>query len=309
MTRADGQGAAVRRPVAAGLLRRRRQAPDHEHRPADHELPQLLLRRPAPGQEPVHAPAAEGRRDRGRRHDPRPDRRRHADQRLAPGVHDPAGRQERAADRPQADPRRLEAARGHRGLPRRRRRPVLRPRRQEPDDRPDPADVQGAAPDPGARRTRTSQIYACGRRDIQAGADRPPRSSPRSSSCPPRAWTRRLRPEVRPHAAPAPTGIDAAGATGASVDIPEINGIPILGHQGPGSITDITIRRLLTLQGAMQPDQIISDDRATRASPTRVALPDHDEPHPDHLHPAVRRQQEALQRRSGASSSPASGSS
>ncbi len=149
---ADGQGAAVRESLAPGLLRRRRQAPGLEQRPAARELPGLLLGRTAPRQEPVHARAAEGGLGRGRRHDPRAARRRDADQCVAPGVHDPAGRQGRAVHRSQADPRRLEAARGDRGLPRRRRRPVLRPRRQEPDDRPDPPDVQGAAPDPRAGR-------------------------------------------------------------------------------------------------------------------------------------------------------------
>ena len=47
-------------------------------------------------------------------------------------------------------------------------------------------------------------------------------------------------------------------STGDAVDISEINGIPIAGHQGPGSITDTTIRKLLTLQGSMKPHQIIS---------------------------------------------------
>ena len=47
-------------------------------------------------------------------------------------------------------------------------------------------------------------------------------------------------------------------STGTAVDIAAINGIPILGHQGQGSITDLTIQRLLTLQGAMKPHQIIS---------------------------------------------------
>jgi len=42
------------------------------------------------------------------------------------------------------------------------------------------------------------------------------------------------------------------------VDISEINGIAIVGHQGPGSIADTTIRKLLTLQGSMKPHQIIS---------------------------------------------------
>jgi murein DD-endopeptidase MepM/ murein hydrolase activator NlpD len=45
---------------------------------------------------------------------------------------------------------------------------------------------------------------------------------------------------------------------GDAADIAKVNGIPIVGHQGPGSIADITVRRLLTLQGTMQPNQIIS---------------------------------------------------
>ena len=32
----------------------------------------------------------------------------------------------------------------------------------------------------------------------------------------------------------------------------------IIGHQGAGSITDITERRIMTLQGSMQPNQLIS---------------------------------------------------
>ncbi len=45
---------------------------------------------------------------------------------------------------------------------------------------------------------------------------------------------------------------------GDAVDIAKINGIPILGHQGPGSIADIAERRIMTLQGTMQPNQLIS---------------------------------------------------
>jgi murein DD-endopeptidase MepM/ murein hydrolase activator NlpD len=45
---------------------------------------------------------------------------------------------------------------------------------------------------------------------------------------------------------------------GDAADIAMVNGIPILGHQGPGSITDITERRIMTLQGSMQPNQLIS---------------------------------------------------
>ena len=37
-----------------------------------------------------------------------------------------------------------------------------------------------------------------------------------------------------------------------------INGVPIIGHQEPGGIADQTVRRLMRLQGTMQPHQIIS---------------------------------------------------
>ena len=47
-------------------------------------------------------------------------------------------------------------------------------------------------------------------------------------------------------------------SSGNAVDIVAINGTPIVGHQGEGSITDITVRRLLTLQGTMKPHQIIT---------------------------------------------------
>ena len=53
-----------------------------------------------------------------------------------------------------------------------------------------------------------------------------------------------------------------------------VNGIPIVGHQGPGSITDVTIRRLLLLQGSMKPHQIISLMTFPGADNT-LALPSH----------------------------------
>jgi membrane-bound lytic murein transglycosylase B len=68
-------------------------------------------------------------------------------------------------------------------------------------------------------------------------------------------------------------------SSGNAVDIAKINGIPILGHQGPGSITDLTIRRLLTLQGTLKPHQIISLMSFAGADNT-LALPDH----ADHIH-------------------------
>jgi murein DD-endopeptidase MepM/ murein hydrolase activator NlpD len=68
-------------------------------------------------------------------------------------------------------------------------------------------------------------------------------------------------------------------SSGNAVDIAAINGISILGHQGPGSITDITIRRLLTLQGALKPHQIISLMTYPGTDNT-LALPDH----ANHIH-------------------------
>jgi hypothetical protein len=117
------------------------------------------------------------------------------------------------------------------------------------------------------------QIYACGRRDLEAGLiDR------RILAVIEFLSASGLDPDVSGlecgHSATGATGTDAAGATGASVDITKINGIPILGHQQPGSVTDITIRRLLTLQGSMQPNQIVSDI-SYKSQPNTLALPDH----------------------------------
>src|SRR4051794_12658872 len=68
-------------------------------------------------------------------------------------------------------------------------------------------------------------------------------------------------------------------SSGDAVDISAINGIPILGHQGKGSITELTIRALLKLGGAMKPHQIISLMTFDGATNT-LALPDH----ADHIH-------------------------
>ena len=79
------------------------------------------------------------------------------------------------------------------------------------------------------------------------------------------------------------SGNVSAHSSGNAVDIAMVNGIPILGHQGEGSITDITIRRLLTLQGTMKPNQIISLMTYADHDNT-LALGDHD----DHIHVGFR---------------------
>jgi hypothetical protein len=117
------------------------------------------------------------------------------------------------------------------------------------------------------------QIYTCGRRDIQAGLiDRRILATLAflsASGLDP--YVSGLACGANPTAS---TGTDPAGSTGSSLDITRINNIPILGHQGPGSITDITIRRLLTLQSAMKPNQIISL-MSYKGQTNTLALPDH----------------------------------
>ena len=117
------------------------------------------------------------------------------------------------------------------------------------------------------------QIYACGRRDIEAGLiDRRVLATIEFLSA------SGLDPDVTGlecgQGQSSSSSANAAANTGTSVAISAVNGIPIQGHQGPGSITDITIRRLLTLQGAMRPDEIISDMSYANQSNT-LALPDH----------------------------------
>jgi hypothetical protein len=64
------------------------------------------------------------------------------------------------------------------------------------------------------------------------------------------------------------------------MDIAAVNGTSITpAMQGPGTITDVTIRRLLTLQGAMRPHQIISLMTFAGAANT-LAMGDH----ADHIH-------------------------
>ena len=117
------------------------------------------------------------------------------------------------------------------------------------------------------------RIYNCGRRDIQSGQiDRRVLATIEflsASGLDPYVSGLKCGASVN-----AKTGTDQQGATGQSVDISKINNIPVAGHQGAGSITDIAIRRLLTLQGSMRPDEIISDI-AYKAQPNTLALPDH----------------------------------
>jgi hypothetical protein len=121
-------------------------------------------------------------------------------------------------------------------------------------------------------------IYACGARDIRSGAiDRRVLATLEFLAA------SGLKPTVTSlkcgHGFYTSSGNVSEHSSGNAVDIAMVNGIPIVGHQGKGSITDLTIQRLLTLQGTMKPDQIISLMTFQGADNT-LALADHD----DHIH-------------------------
>jgi transglycosylase-like protein with SLT domain/peptidase M23-like protein len=67
-------------------------------------------------------------------------------------------------------------------------------------------------------------------------------------------------------------------STGDAVDISAINGVPVAGHQGPGTLTDQLIKDVLQLQGTMHPHQVISLENLP--GETSFAMPDHY----DHVH-------------------------
>jgi hypothetical protein len=116
-------------------------------------------------------------------------------------------------------------------------------------------------------------VYQCGRQDIASGAID-------SRVLAVLAFLSRsgLRPTVSAlrcgHSEYTTSGNVSEHYYGDAVDISAVNGIPILGHQGAGSITDVTIRTLLTLQGQFVPHQIISLMQYPGA-PNTLALPDH----------------------------------
>lgn len=122
------------------------------------------------------------------------------------------------------------------------------------------------------------EVYSDGRRDIAAGViDRRVLATLEFLAA------NGLKPTVTSlksgHGLYTSSGNISEHSTGTAVDIAAINGIPIVGHQGEGSITDITVRRLLTLQGTMKPHQIITLMKYEGTDNT-LAMSDHF----DHIH-------------------------
>ncbi len=71
-------------------------------------------------------------------------------------------------------------------------------------------------------------------------------------------------------------GIVSAYYPSGTIDLTSVNGIPISGHQGEGTITDITIRTLLTIERRFAPRRIVSLMTYPNA-PTTAAKSDHGE--------------------------------
>ena len=72
-----------------------------------------------------------------------------------------------------------------------------------------------------------------------------------------------LRPSVTgpgcdPGRSPAASGTSFSEGRRAALEISAVDGIPVAGHQGPGTITDLTIRTLLALPSGFVPREIIS---------------------------------------------------
>jgi hypothetical protein len=100
-------------------------------------------------------------------------------------------------------------------------------------------------------------IYPCGRLDIRTGqVDR------RVLAALEFLAASGLRPTVTSlkcgHGYYTASGNVSNHSSGNAVDIAKINDTPILGNQGRGSITETTLRKVLTLQGLMVPTELIS---------------------------------------------------
>ncbi len=120
------------------------------------------------------------------------------------------------------------------------------------------------------------EIYSCGRTDIESGQiDR--RTLAMLEYLAERGYRLTLTSLKCGHSFYTSSGNVSAHSSGNAVDIAQVNGLPILGNQGPGSITEAVVRDLLKLQGTMRPAQIIT--LMEFGGPT-FAMGDHD----DHIH-------------------------
>ena len=268
------QGAPLRPPAPAqrqGRRRRRAARPPPARRAAVHRRREDQLAQ-------VRRQAAAQGRPRGRRHGPRPHRR--GGDELGPNVKfeiRPAGR-----GAPRIDPKPildgwklLEST------------AIYRSKKTNPFfgtdvEAPSIGQIMLMSKDALQRhvlRNPNIEIYECGRQDIRTGQiDRRVLATLEylaSSGLKPTVTSMRCG-----HGYYTAGGNVSEHSTGTAVDIGAINGIVITpSTQGKGSITDLTIQRLLTLQGTMKPHQIISL-MTFQGTDNTFAMGDHG----DHIH-------------------------
>jgi murein DD-endopeptidase MepM/ murein hydrolase activator NlpD len=125
------------------------------------------------------------------------------------------------------------------------------------------------------------EIYDCGRTDIATGKiDR--RVLAMLEYLVSKGFTLTLTALECGHSYLTTSGNVSEHSTGDAVDIATINGVPVTGNQGPGTLTDELIKTVLQLQGTMHPHQVISLEDLP--GETSFALPDHY----DHVHVGYR---------------------
>ena len=100
-------------------------------------------------------------------------------------------------------------------------------------------------------------IYQCGREDIEQGKiDR--RVLAVLEYLRSKGFTLRISALECGHSILTEGGNVSEHSTGDAVDIAEIDGVNVTGHQGPGTLVHELIEDVLQLQGPMQPHQVIS---------------------------------------------------
>jgi hypothetical protein len=120
-------------------------------------------------------------------------------------------------------------------------------------------------------------IYECGREDVRAGkVDR--RILALLEYLRTKGFELTVTSLECGHGLLTTSGNVSEHTTGDAVDIAAIDGVPVTGHQGPGTLTDELIRDVLQLQGTMHPHQVISLEDLPGG--TSFALGDHY----DHVH-------------------------
>jgi Transglycosylase SLT domain len=120
------------------------------------------------------------------------------------------------------------------------------------------------------------EIYSCGRQDIATGQiDR--RILALLEYLVARGFDLTITSLKCGHSIYTTSGNISEHSSGNAVDIAQINGIPVLGNQGPGSLTEALVKDVMALQGTMSPHQIIS---LMDFGANTYAMGDHD----DHVH-------------------------